>query len=121
MSVEDYIKEVTDHRCGIPSHIMVTLKHLHPQSPKRFVDMTREMYDRLLRVVEDALAGKDIPVEDEEKAAEMVSHLIIDLAFIHDCLCRAAVPVEFPYNRLAERILPAHAADLPSNPLAQGE
>lgn len=112
MAVSDYIKPVTDHRTGIPSMIVAILKHLRPNEDRRVLRPVREAYEKQVRLIEMTLDGKDytgipIPLDREELAAELVSHLIIDCAFLHDRLMYAGVDVgEFPFDKYADIILP---------------
>ncbi|MBQ3569572.1 MAG: hypothetical protein IJA20_02740 [Methanocorpusculum sp.] len=106
MAVIDHIKPLEHHSCGIPPQVMFHMKRLDKQSSKRMIDLAMSSYDKLVYLIEKALHG-DVPVDSEERAAEYASHLILDAAFIHDCLCHAGCIVgAFPYDHLADRILP---------------
>lgn len=107
MAIEDYIKPVEDHVSGIPSIIRAVIANLSLQSSQRTISVIRTAYDSNVKLIEDTLAGKDVPLDKEEMAAGMVSHLILDTAFIHDALSRAGVPVgPFPFDYLADKLMP---------------
>lgn len=106
MAVIDHIKPLEHHTCGIPPQVMFHMKRLNTQSSQRMVDLAMRSYDKVIALIEKGLHG-DVPVDSEERAAEYVSHLILDAAFIHDCLCHAGCIVgAFPYDYLADRLLP---------------
>lgn len=106
MAVIDHIKPLKNHSCGIPPQVMFHMKRLDKQSSKRMIDLALQSYDKVLSLIEKALHG-DVPVDSEERAAEYASHLILDAAFIHDCLSQAGCIVgKFPYDHLADRLLP---------------
>lgn len=106
MAVVDHIKPLENHSSGIPPQVMFHMKRLNTQSSKRMIDLAMQSYDKVLRLIEKGLSG-DVPVDSEQRAAEYVSHLILDAAFIHDCLCHAGCVVgKFPYDYLADKLLP---------------
>lgn len=108
MAVIDYIKPLEHHTSGLPPMVMFYMRQLNPglDLDRKFIDLTQEAYEKILRFIEQGLHG-DVPVNSEEKAAEAVSHLILDAAFVHDRLCAAGVVVgAFPYDYLAEKLLP---------------
>ena len=106
MAVIDYIKPLEHHTSGLPPMVMFYMRQLNPGYDRKFIDLAQEAYEELLRFIEQGLHG-DVPVDSEQKAAEAVSHLILDAAFVHDRLCAAGVVVgAFPYDYLAEKLLP---------------
>lgn len=106
MAVIDYIKPLEHHTSGLPPMVMFYMRQLNPGSDRKFIDLAQEAYEKLLRFIEQGLHG-DVPVDSEQKAAEAVSHLILDAAFVHDRLCAAGVVVgAFPYDYLANKLLP---------------
>ena len=106
MAVIDYIKPLEHHTSGLPPMVMFYMRQLNPDYDRKFIDLAQEAYEKLLRFIEQGLHG-DVPVDSEQKAAEAVSHLILDAAFVHDRLCAAGVVVgAFPYDYLAEKLLP---------------
>lgn len=107
MAVKDYIKSVRHHRCGIPSESLIFFKSLNITSSQLHIDVVKRCYDKQVNLIDKALSGVGVPVDCEEAAASMVSHLIIDTAFIHNCLVRAGALVEpFPFDYLVDKLLP---------------
>lgn len=106
MAVVDYIVPITNHHCGIPRLVMYQMKRMNRNSPKAIIDLALKSYEKVLSHIEKALNG-DVPSESEAQAADIASHLILDAAFIHDCLRHAGCIIgDFPYDYLADRILP---------------
>lgn len=112
MSVREKLKPVENHVTGIPSNIFLVLKGVGPHTPRKLLDPVRTAYDKQARLIEATLDGKDlegfpIPSDKEELAAEMVAHMIIDHAFLHEALSRAGYPVgAYPFEDMADLILP---------------
>lgn len=111
MSIIDHLQEVKDHTSGIPSNVRIVLRSFGPHTTELRYRPILEGYERLCRIIEEALAGRFdgelIPVDKEEVAAEMVSHLIIDTAYMHERLTAAGAPVgAYPFDYLADKILP---------------
>ena len=106
MAVADYIMPIQNHHSGIPPQFMYHMKRLNKQSPKAMIDLAIKSYEKVLTYIERALNG-DVPSESEAQAADIASHLILDAAFMHDCLSHAGCIVgKFPYDYLADKILP---------------
>ena len=106
MSVVDHIKPIEHHALGIPQVMLFHVRNFNPQSPSWMIGIVQETYEKLLRFIEQGLHG-NVPIASEEAAAEYVSHLILDAAFLHDRLTAAGVVLgKFPYDYLADRILP---------------
>lgn len=113
MSVIDHIKPLKKHSLGIPRMIMESLRHLGDVKPcnEKLRSIALEMYEKLLKHIEEALSGH-CPAEREDNAAEIAAHLIIDAAFIHQCIAQTDYPIgEFPYNSVAAKLFPEEKQD----------
>lgn len=109
MSVRDKIGPLKTHCLGIPPNIMRDMRHMADQSPpnQKMLSESLKLYENLLRYIEDMMDGR-CPVEREEHAAQVAAHFIVDAAFVHQCVAATGYMIgEFPYNDLADKILPA--------------
>lgn len=107
MAVSDYLRPVEHHSMGIPPNVLQQLVRMTEYSPQSMIDLAMRSYENILGHIEKGLRG-DVPVQSEQAAAEYVSHLIIDAAFFHHHLRRVGCLIgDFPYDDLAERILPS--------------
>lgn len=110
MAVRDKIKPLEHHSPGFPPVVLEVLKYLSPSSPAMMISLASRAYEKMCELIEDGLNGHGVPVDEEERAAEYVAHLIIDTAILHDALNRAHVFTgEYPYNDYADIILPRPA------------
>ena len=112
MSVESHIRPLAHHSLGIPHQIVVGMRRMSVTGTPRLVTLALRTYEQLLSFIEAGLEGKGlkggIPIEHEQDAADYVAHLIIDAAYVHGCLRAAGYTLvgDFPYDHLADRILP---------------
>lgn len=106
MAVLDHVRPLQKHVMGIPPEVMMGLKNLRPFSNPKMIALGVSLYERLLQKIEVISSGK-VPVEHEQEAADIAGHLIVDAAFIHNCIMRAGYQAgEFPYNHLADKLIP---------------
>lgn len=106
MSVVDHIKPVGTHHMGIPQPVLLGLKAMVIKPNPKMVVLAQQMYEQMLETLEQVMSGK-VPEEDEDRAAMLAGHLILDAAFIHQCLSTVGkYPGEFPYDYLVDKLLP---------------
>lgn len=132
MSIKDLIRPIKDHTIGIPPAVQPGLRHMSDLKA-RLVQLTGKLvkttdesdelssiqqtlnqqlsiatrtYEELIEKIEFML-NHDVDVEHEQHAADLVTHLIIDAAFLHMCISGADETIgKFPYDDLANKIFP---------------
>lgn len=107
MSVRDHIGPVGKHHIGLAPGLTRVFKSLifRPVNP-RALSLALEVYEGMLKTIEQVLAGK-ASVKDEEQAAQLAAHMILDAAFIHNCIGSAGYPIgKFIYDDLADKLFP---------------
>lgn len=116
MSVESQLKPLKNHVLGIPPQVQMMLRTMRPaKEMTKPLGLALELYERNLKFIEAIMSGR-CPVEREEKAAQVAAHLILDTAFIHNAIAGTGYQIgDFPYNYLADRILPRETTDAADN------
>lgn len=113
--LRDHIKPLAHHCSGIPRQIqqqlnilsMLKVSNIVGGRQKQLLDNALELYDKLLKQLEsyEKLGNDKCPVEREEKAAEIMAHMIIDLAFVHQAIASTGYQIgKFPYDELTDAI-----------------
>lgn len=113
--LRDHIKPLAHHCSGIPRQIQQRLNMLSVLKAskiiggreKQLLDDALDLYDKLLKQLEsfEKLGNEKCPVEREDKAAEIMAHMVIDLAFVHQAIACTGYQIgEFPYNDLTDKI-----------------
>lgn len=108
MSIEDKIRPLAHHSLGIPHQLLPGLRRMGVRTTPQHVVVALRAYERLLRLIEQGLAGVNVPADHEQDAADYVAHIIVDAAFLHNCIRAAGYTLigDFPYDHLADRIVP---------------
>lgn len=108
MSIEEHIKPIPyGSKLGFPPMVSGILKHLTVFSNDTLKHLAEETYHRLIEIIERGMSGKGIKTEEEDKAGEYISHLILDAAYVHHACCRAGINVgDFPFDYLVDKLLP---------------
>jgi hypothetical protein len=138
MSIKDLVRPLKSHSLGVPPVMQDGLRHMADMKQRlnhltgktvKTTDERREqeyiqsvlshqlsvglnIYEDLLKRI-DTMLNHDVDVEHEQEAADIVTHLVIDAAFIHMCISGADDSIgKFPYDYLANKIFPVQ--DKPS-------
>lgn len=108
MAVRDLLRPVDFHNPGFSPQQMAFIRNMGVRSTPKLVKRVRHEYDRLLELINRGLAGQGVDTEDEQVAADMVAHLMIDAAILHNSLKAAQVlgTGDFPYDWAVDIILP---------------
>lgn len=113
MSIEDKIRPLTHHSLGIPRQLLPGLRRMSIKVTPRHVVVALRAYERLMKLIEQGLAGVNVPADHEQDAADYVAHIIVDAAFLHNCIRASGYSLigDFPYDHLADRIVPVKRHD----------
>jgi len=117
MRLRDNIKPLAHHVWGIPVPIrnmlqklkVTPLKHLKGQRGRARLDMALRLYETMLKRIEkfEEEGDRHCPAERVEKAAEVLAHMIVDTAYIHDCISGTGYQIgDYPYGYLADKLIP---------------
>ena len=91
--LRDSIKPLQHHCSGIPKEVQLMLNRLSTLkvvdikggANQKLLDFALDLYDKLLKQLEsyEAIGDAKCPTERVERAAEIMGHMVIDLAFVH--------------------------------------
>lgn len=132
MSIRDLIRPLKTHTLGIPMAVQPGLRHMADVKARiiqlssklsktsqesselgslqqmlgKQLSIATETYSGLIDKIEYML-NHDVDVEHEQQAADIVTRLVIDAAFLHMCIAGADESIgKFPYDDLANKIFP---------------
>ena len=102
--IRDLIRPLQHYTCGIPPQLRTGMRHMSGKS--KLIDIAAELYESLLKRIEQALSG-NAPVGHEQECADFAARLIVEAAYINMCLRQAGYAAgAFPYDDLADKLFP---------------
>lgn len=112
MAVKDLLRVPDPFRSGIPASFRRQLNALTLHD-KAGLSTAQKAYELLCGTIDRLLSGnlgeggRLLPSgeTEEQYVADLVSRLIVDAAFMHECLCRAGLVMgPYPYDEYADKI-----------------
>lgn len=116
MRFRDTLKPLSHHCLGIPKPVQSALKYLSQRnvthiigtSDEELLDKAIELYNQYKENVEhfEYICETKCPEERIERARELLAHMIVDLAYIHNCIASCGYQIEkFPYDDVADKVI----------------